>query len=210
MRTVIQLGIKYPLLFQPLHAFVTRHLSRLLPSQGSTDPKRLKRTASGCYFFEGRTNGLTRDDFLQETASMLVADVVSGLHPRLVLSASKPGRIEVVTSEIWTMLKSALGYRSALALVMESKLSLCPSLSIAGHSDEDSPLAAREELFYDVKQDRAFTYDVSTGRRAWTLRVKHQVLEEGAEDQSGQDQIFQLKIVRELRGKSAPNFYYDR
>lgn len=192
IETIIRLGCKYPLMFYPLHAFIRKRLRRVFfMSKCPACESRLEVLFDSSKFDRLRD----REECVAETAVTIISDVVQlgtfrdRSPPRFVLNTQRPPRVDVVDESVWVRLKQSFGYRTARALVAESRL---PCSRPFFPSDEDLFAANCEDVrLRDSTVGRDFVYNVASGRTAWVDAVRER-------DYGG--------IVRERWDQASPNY----
>ena len=173
VETIIRIGLKYPLIFYPLHAFVAKRLRRVFflnkcPYRAS----RLEVPFDSSKFEKLQD----KEDCIAETAVTIISDIVNREtfrdrpSPRFVLNTLRPPRIDDVNESTWVRLKQAFGYRTARALVVESRL---PCSRPFFPSDEELVAANSQDLrLTDSGVGRDFVYNVASGRTAWVDAIR--------------------------------------
>lgn len=166
--SVMQLGVKYPLLFFQLFLF-QRHLKRLI---------------FGDRFWEGRPlapsrfieEGLSYDPLvfknekycIKETARQILFDFANAESSVVRLYPTCRDDISQLTVDCCTRAKTSLGYRWARDLIEESELDYPQEQCFA-----DVPADIDNEVrIYDHKIQSDFVYNVGTGYRAWVEQHK--------------------------------------
>jgi hypothetical protein len=171
--SVMQMGVKYPLMFYQLFLF-QRHFKRLIFGDKFWANRQ---KVLACRFQEPH---LEYDDThfssgekvaVRETARVILADfnevATSGRRPRLDWER-RENTSQKLTTECCVRVKNALGYRWARALIEESELEYPAEQTFA-----DIPPDIDDEVrIYDKKIESDFVYNVGTGYRAWVEKHK--------------------------------------
>lgn len=193
MKSLVLIGLKYPLSFYPVFAFVRRRLRKLFAFRPIEARESSLDFAVDNSAFQ---DSLTREQAQALTARAIVSDVAhaaSGRRtPRFALSPHPCKPVRKVTPRVWRWLKDAFGFRTARALVLESGL---PQELPDPLSEPDEPDLASDatERLTDTGVKRDFVYAVGSGRRAWVEAVRAE---------SGE-------LLRETWDRLEPEYYYE-
>lgn len=202
IRSVIQLGVKYPLMFYPLRILCYKRLRRMCGFSECAISETQLEFSADCSLFERLES---TEDAREETAVVLISDAVhqravegrtNSRPERFVLHIERHKRVAVIDDKVWQQVKEVFGYRSARALLIESRLPLAPGTKLPFDMDEGDVLAgaASAVRLKDPKLERDFEYCVGSGRRAWVDAVRDR--EDG-------------KVLRETTHKSGPNYFIE-
>ena len=212
---IIQLGIKYPLMFYPLKQFRV-HVRRVFggdkfwnepvfnPKTKTTtwkERKNLKSKLSTLGIEKGyEVHFETQEAARKETARMLLADIMdlnqeSGA-PLMLNPHKTSKKIEVIDDIVADRAKRAIGFHMAKKIIIEADL---PYPKDTQHYLDDAAIdfGLYDTRFHDDLSGQDLTYNNSTGRRSWILKYTH--YEEGQEDE----------VLKEIEIDHEPEFRDD-
>lgn len=211
---IVQMGIKYPLMFYPLKQFRV-HVRRLFggdkfwnepvfnPKTKVTtwkERKNLKSKLSTLGIEKGyEMHFETQEAAQKETARMILADIMD-LNPEsgalLTLNPHKTSsKIEVIDEAVADRAKRAIGFHIAKKIIVEADL---PYPKTQHYLDDAAiEYGLYDTRFHDDHSDQDLTYNNSTGRRSWIL--KYMNYEEGLEGE----------VLKEIEIDHEPDFRDD-
>ena len=166
--SIMQIGLKYPLLFFQLYLF-QKHFRRLIFGDVFWKGRKIFPSRFGgigivhdeCVF-------LSEKDAIRETARQILYDFATEATESPRLYWEQKVNVTELTIQACTRAKHSLGYRWARSLIEESELEYpCDQCFADVPSDYDD-----EVRLYDNQIKSDFVYNVGTGYRAWVEQHK--------------------------------------
>jgi hypothetical protein len=187
---VIQMGIKYPLMFYALKQFRV-HVRRIFggdkfwnepiwDKKGKKivswkERKNLKsKVAATLHIEKGyEVHFESQEAAHKETARVLLADIMDAKVGAMALNPHKTSTtIKAVDDTIATHVKRSIGFHVAKKIIVEADLEY-PKETQGFLDDSNIEYGLQDSRFHDTLSDQHLTYNNSTGRRSWVLKYMH-------------------------------------